>query len=92
LGAGSSAAALEDFEALRRHVRGKIVELCENMLKGNIAISPYRKKKETPCEYCSYKSVCRFDVTIRENNYRVIRDKDKDEIWKAIRQGKEAGA
>lgn len=87
-GSGSSVASMKDFEGLRKHVRKTIINICEDMLQGNISISPYKKKSGTPCEYCSYRSICRFDVTIKENSYRIISDKKNDEIWDAVRQVK----
>jgi helicase-exonuclease AddAB, AddB subunit len=86
LGSSTSAAGADEFEGLRKHVKNKVVELCEDMLKGNISISPYKRKNDTPCKFCSYKSICRFDVSIRENSYRFIKDASRDEIWSAIKQ------
>lgn len=86
-GLNSSIATADDFEALRKHVKRKIISLCEDMLKGNISISPCKKKNDTPCKYCSFKPVCRFDVSIKENSYRIITDRTKDEIWEALRKG-----
>jgi ATP-dependent helicase/nuclease subunit B len=83
----SHVASKDDFDALRKHIKGKITALCEDMLKGNISISPYKKEKDTPCKYCSFKAVCRFDVSIKENSYRIIGKMTKDEIWKAIKNG-----
>ena len=86
LGSSSSTASLEDFIRLRSHVKSAIVNLCEEMLKGNITINPYKKRDIAPCTYCSYKSICRFDVSIKENNYRMIKDKKTDEVWNLIRK------
>ena len=83
----SSVASKEDFDALRKHIKNKITVLCEEMLKGNISISPYKKDKDTPCKYCSFKAVCRFDVSIKENSYRIIGKMTKDEIWQSLRNG-----
>lgn len=85
-GPNSSVASAQDFEALRKHVKKSIVNLCEDMLNGNISIHPYKKKNATPCSYCSFKPVCRFDVSVMENSYRIITDRSKDEIWTALRQ------
>lgn len=85
-GPWSSIASEKDFEALRKYVRNTIVNICEDMLSGNISISPYKKKKGTSCQYCSYKAICRFDVTIKENSYRIIDDMKSDEVWDAVRQ------
>lgn len=84
-GSNSSIASAEDFNNLRKHIKSIIINLCEDMLKGNISINPYKKKKETPCEYCSYKSVCRFDISFNENSYRIISDRSRDEVWGTVR-------
>lgn len=85
-GSNSSVAAKEDFDRLRKHVKSTIIKLCEEMLKGNIEISPYKKDKETSCRYCSFKSICRFDTSIRGNTFRVIRNKTDAEVWNDIRE------
>lgn len=91
LDAKSSAATLDEFNALRKHIKSVIINLCEDMLRGNIEIKPYKNRNRISCEYCSYKPVCRFDVSVEENSYRLIKNVKKDEIWKALLQGKEGG-
>ena len=66
-----------DFDFLRGFVKDKLKELCSNVLCGDISISPYKLKDETPCKFCSYKSICHFDDTLEFNNYRVIEEKKK---------------
>lgn len=80
----SSAASKEQFDNLRSHVRGKLIELCQEMADGNISILPYKKKGHTPCEYCHLGSVCKFDPGIKENKYKLINDISDDEIWQLI--------
>lgn len=80
----SSAATKEQFEILKRHVRKKLYSLGEEMLNGNISISPYRMKKMTACAYCGYMSICQFDTGLYGNNYRNLQEKSEDEIWKLI--------
>ncbi|HBM76128.1 MAG TPA: helicase-exonuclease AddAB subunit AddB, partial [Clostridiaceae bacterium] len=83
-GPNSSIASAQDFEALRKHVKNCIIDLCEEMLKGNISIHPYKKRNMTPCSFCSFKPVCGFDTSVSENTYRIIDDKSKDEVWSAL--------
>ncbi|MFZ5353393.1 MAG: helicase-exonuclease AddAB subunit AddB [Bacillota bacterium] len=80
----SSAATLEQFELLRSHVRRLLQKLGQEMLSGNINISPYKYKRHTPCLYCSYKPVCRFDPSMKDNSYRLLNDKKDDEVWEVI--------
>lgn len=89
----SSAATREQFDHLRGHVRRKLTKLCQEMADGNIAITPYKKKGHTPCEYCKLSSVCKFDTTIRDNKYKHISELKDEEIWQLItpRTDKEGG-
>jgi ATP-dependent helicase/nuclease subunit B len=87
----SSAATKEQFDNLRGHVRGRLVELCQEMADGNIAISPYKKNGHTPCEFCKLSSVCKFDPGIKDNKYKFINDLNDDEIWQLITPDKKEG-
>lgn len=82
----SSVADLEDFQLLRKYVRKLIVELCEEMLEGNISIKPYKKSNYTPCGFCDYSPICQFDTSIKGNQYRFINDKKDDEVLQCIRE------
>jgi ATP-dependent helicase/nuclease subunit B len=80
----SSAATAEQFEILKGHVRKLLYSLGEEMLKGNISISPYRRKKMTACTYCGYSSICQFDTKLSRNSYRNLQDKKEAEIWELM--------
>lgn len=86
LGKSSSAATIEQFELLRKHVKKLLTQLGEEMLKGNVSITPYKKKKFTSCTYCSYASVCQFDPGMSDNNFRILRDMKDDEVWKLMKE------
>ncbi len=81
----SSVATLEQFQDLREFVRGTIVNICEEILEGNISINPYKNNKKTPCEYCLYSAICQFDTTMKGNCYRFIKDISDQEFWDAIK-------
>ncbi len=82
--ASSSTATIEQFQALRAYVRKAIREICEEILEGNIEISPYSKKGFAPCRYCSYSSVCQFDPSLKGNRYRILKDIKEEEAWDLI--------
>ena len=63
------------FETLLRFTEKKIVELAQEILSGRIDVTPYRLNQKSPCGYCEYKSVCRFDWQI--NDYNVMESLDK---------------
>ncbi|MBL4933604.1 helicase-exonuclease AddAB subunit AddB [Clostridium paridis] len=77
----SSVATEEQFEVLRNYVNHKIKELCSEMLKGNIKINPAKENTFTYCEFCDYSSVCQFDPNLKDNKYKLIKLKKKDEVW-----------
>jgi ATP-dependent helicase/nuclease subunit B len=80
----SSAATGEQFQLLRRYVRKLLSQTAEEMLKGNVAIRPYKKNKFISCKYCSYSSICQFDSRLEDNNYRILKDVKDDEVWKLL--------
>lgn len=81
----SSAATMEQFEVLRGYVRKSLASIGSEILDGNVAISPYKKRTMTACTYCSFSSVCQFDTSIRDNRYRIVPDIKEDELWRLMR-------
>ena len=80
----SKKATYDNFVHLDKHLRKIIKDLCTELSGGNIDISPYNKQTSSPCQYCGYKSICRFDVRKKGNNFDYI-DKMKDEeIWEVL--------
>lgn len=82
---GTSAALRpEDFTAILEHGRNIIAQLADGIHSGHITAVPYRLGTTSPCSYCDYKGVCRFDWQI--NDYRPLAGIDKE---KAIQKMKE---
>jgi ATP-dependent helicase/nuclease subunit B len=50
-----------DFATLMEFVRWKIGAMADDLMAGHIAPAPYREKKNTPCQYCDFVSLCPFD-------------------------------
>ncbi len=59
-----------DFEKIVKFTERKIVRLEQEILSGKIDVQPYRIGTKSPCSYCKYKSLCRFDWQI--NNYNAL--------------------
>ena len=55
-------------------------------MKGNADIKPYKKKDINACTYCSYLPVCQFDTTRKENSFRLLYNKENDEVWESIKE------
>lgn len=64
---------LSGFETIDKYVNHKIGLICDDIINGKFDISPYKKKDFTPCEYCKYGSVCRFDSLNGKNEYRIYK-------------------
>ena len=90
-GANSSLYKTEQFDYMMAHTDDKIKEFGEGIINGNIAMEPYKLEKDTPCGYCEYKSICRFDARLSGNAYNKLENKEEIEIWDEWREkyGKE---
>ncbi len=55
----------------------RIVTLAKQILGDTIGVSPYRLGKNSPCGYCDYRTVCRFDWQV--NRYNVLTKFDSKE-------------
>ncbi len=58
-----------DFETALKFTEKKIIQLSEEILSGRIEVKPYRLNQKSPCSFCKYKAVCRFDWQINEYNF-----------------------
>ena len=82
----SSVGTEEQFKMLREHVKENLVKACEDMLKGEIKIRPYKNKDSDACTYCMYSPICQFDESFEDNSYKIIDDKKDEEVWKLLEQ------
>ncbi len=68
----------EDFESVMQYAERKIISLAKEMVSGKIDVRPYRLNNDTPCGYCNYRAVCRFDWQINDYNFlESCRDKNE---------------
>ena len=70
----------EEFKILQQYIDKTIKQIGKEILNGKIEIKPYYKKGKTPCEYCTYKTICGFNPHQEGNCYYYIDNKPKDEI------------
>lgn len=75
----------EEFTKLQEQVRKTIKEISREILKGKIDIKPFKNGKKTSCDYCSYKSICRFDTNIAGNEYLKIPKRKNKEVIKELK-------
>lgn len=72
-----------DFEETLAFTEQKIVGLAEEITSGRIDVNPYRLGRKSPCTYCEYKPLCRFDWQI--NDYRSLESLSKSDVLERIR-------
>ncbi len=60
-----------EFEKLLDGVETQLRVMGERIFSGAAQVDPYRKGKQTPCEYCDYQAACRIDKWTHA--YRVLR-------------------
>ena len=87
----SNAITKEDFIALQKYTTQIITKISKEILSGNIEISPYYNAKNgrTQCEYCTYRGICGFDKTKKNNKCFYIPKYEKQEVLEKIKEQKE---
>lgn len=72
IASGSRIATGDDFDVLRKFVRKSFSDGGSNIVEGITDINPFKYKNKVPCDMCDYRSVCQFDSTLSENQYRIL--------------------
>ncbi|RXZ77177.1 helicase-exonuclease AddAB subunit AddB [Paenibacillaceae bacterium] len=80
----SSVADNQQWDVLRRSVRGTLGRIGRRIVQGEVSIAPYRMGNKTPCAFCSYKPVCQFDPLFEGNDYIKLGKSGKDDVWQAL--------
>lgn len=78
----------EEFTELREYADSLVRRSCMDIINGKIDIVPYKDKDRTACAFCDYRSVCQFDPSLKNMDYKRIREMDKEEIFRSIREEK----
>ena len=67
-----------DFEGFMDLAKSHISQLAEGIVSGWVDIAPYRLGKESPCSFCDYQALCRFDWQI--NDYNMLSPMNKQQV------------
>ncbi len=81
----SGALKPEDFEKVLRFTETKITKLAEENVSGRISVNPYRLRDCSPCGWCEYRAVCRFEWAI--NDYNSMEAVSKEQMLEMIGAG-----
>lgn len=78
---GANVLTEDQFSLLGSYLQQWFRQKGEEILNGDISLSPYRRGKRSGCQYCVYKPVCHFDPYLPENRYRELPALKPDEVW-----------
>ncbi|KGX92636.1 ATP-dependent helicase [Pontibacillus halophilus JSM 076056 = DSM 19796] len=81
---GSHTAEQVAFQELQGYVRDLMGQAGRSITEGEVNLNPYQKDQQVACTHCPFKSVCQFDPTLEENNYRTLKPMKDDEIIETI--------
>ena len=87
----SSIISPDDFAWLSVFVKKRQKRLADRIFKGDIAVDPYIYGTDSPCTYCGFKAVCRFEPGSRGYGYRRLRKVAKDEGFGRLAKEAEHG-
>jgi ATP-dependent helicase/nuclease subunit B len=82
----SSVASQEEFNVLKEYVRYTFQEIGRSITDGKINITPYKLGNHTPCTMCDFKSVCQFDQSLEENDYKQLKPMGRKTALEKIRE------
>ena len=76
----------ENFENLQKHTKKVLKEISKSIMNGNIDIKPVSfNGKNIPCQYCQYKSICQFNPKFKNNKYKFIESKSREDVFEQIK-------
>lgn len=76
---------LAEIELLREYNREKIQKAGNQIISGDIKLNPtYKDNQRIACQQCPFRSVCKFDAMLKENNYHRLEKLSKEEALKRM--------
>lgn len=82
----SKVASSEEFRMLNRHVRNVYQSAGDGITGGKVDIAPYKLKEKTPCTFCSFKTVCQFDQSLEDNEFRILLPRKQEDVLSLLRE------
>ena len=76
-----------DFKNVLEFAEKEIKELAEQILSGDIKVRPYQIGTKSACNFCDFKTLCRFDWQI--NEHHLLTPVSKTEVLDKARQADE---
>lgn len=86
---GSRVTSEENLTQLQSYIYDLMKQAGLSISSGEVELNPYQKQQQTACTYCVFRSVCQFDPTLEENEYRRLQDLKDEEVLERVRRGNE---
>ncbi|MFZ5591192.1 MAG: PD-(D/E)XK nuclease family protein, partial [Bacillota bacterium] len=67
----------EELAVLQNSLQQLLQRLGQDILAGRVDIAPLKVGGRSACDYCLYYPVCRFDLWLPENSYRLLGARNK---------------
>src|SRR5699024_12851695 len=87
----SNISSLLTFKDLRVYIHEMTVHSRNEMTSRSIELNPYENKQVNACTFCSFKSVCKYDPTLKTNNFKHLQNYDDETIFEKIKEINEKG-
>nr|WP_237690738.1 helicase-exonuclease AddAB subunit AddB [Paenibacillus caui] len=81
----AAVATPEQWSVLLSAARNTIRSIGTRITEGDVAIEPYRLGQETPCAFCSFKSVCQIEPS-DEARHKVLGKPGRNEMWNRLEE------
>jgi len=82
-------ASPEVFNILREYMDELIKQAGILMTTGDVRLNPYEHRGRSACTFCPFDSVCQFDPTLENHNFRRLVDMKDDEILRKLQEKEE---
>ncbi|MGK0551446.1 PD-(D/E)XK nuclease family protein [Enterococcus faecalis] len=81
-----------ELNALLKHNRSKFIEAGNRITGGEVQLNPaYQGKERIACRFCPFRSICEFDVMLKENNYNRMDHLSKEDVMHRLMVDEEKG-
>ncbi len=83
----SRVADRQQMSLLLTWLRSKLLELAGKIFAGEASARPYRKQSgQRACSFCPYFALCRFDLTVEGNSYRLLENMGDEDVLSIVTQ------
>lgn len=76
----SKVLSADEFDTFLEYTKKKENEIKQNIIEGNVKVSPYKLNENTGCDYCEYRSICGFDSRIEGYEFKTLKKYAQDEV------------